>query len=99
MIRRAALHDLPVLMELVREFDATTLESGVVPLLRENAYGVIWVTEALDAYAVVTWSWSLESGGLEAILDEIYVRHRGHGTGAALIEHVLEDCDRRGVRR
>jgi GNAT superfamily N-acetyltransferase len=99
VIRRATLDDLAELMVLVREFDPTTLESGVVPLLSENAYGLIWVTGELDAYAVVTWSWSLESGGLEAIVDEIYVRHRGEGTGSALIEHLLGDCDRRGVRR
>jgi GNAT superfamily N-acetyltransferase len=99
MIRRAAPHDLPAVMTLVREFDANTVEAAVVPLLRDDTYGVIWVTDELDAYAVVTWSWSLESGGLEAIVDEIYVRHRGRGTGSALVEHLLGDCDRRGVRR
>jgi GNAT superfamily N-acetyltransferase len=91
--------DLVPLMELVREFDASTEESGVVALLDSDTYGVIWVTDELDAYAVVTWSWSLESGGLEAILDEIYVRHRGEGTGSALIGHLLGDCDARRVRR
>lgn len=86
-------------MDLVHEFDPATTEAGVRALLENDTYGVIWVTEALDAYAVVTWGWSLESGGLEAILDEIYVRYPGNGTGSSLIEHLLDDCDRRGVRR
>lgn len=86
-------------MGLVHEFDPATPEAGLVPLLGDDTHGVIWVNEALDAYAVVTWGWSLESGGLEAILDEIYVRHPGHGTGSLLIEHLLDDCDTRGVRR
>jgi GNAT superfamily N-acetyltransferase len=84
-------------MVLVHEFDPATPESGVIPLLDSDRHGVIWMTD--DAYAVVRWSWSLESGGLEAILDEIYVRTRGAGTGSALIEHVLADCQARGVRR
>ncbi|GAA3289579.1 GNAT family N-acetyltransferase [Dactylosporangium vinaceum] len=40
-------------------------------------------------YAVVTWGWSLESGGREALLDEIYVRRRGAGVGAVLLQRVL----------
>ena len=99
MIRRAVPDDLPALMELIHEYDPATLESGVVPLLADDRHGVIWVTAALDAYAVVTWGWSIEAGGAEAILDEIYARGRNAGTGSALIEHLHADCARRGVRR
>jgi len=98
-IRRATLADLPALMALMREFDPATSERGVVPLLDDDTYGVIWVTDALDAYAVVTWGWSVESGGAEAILDEIYVRRPNFGVGSALIEHLHADCRARGVRR
>jgi GNAT superfamily N-acetyltransferase len=40
-------------------------------------------------YAVVTWSWSLESGGRDCILDELYVRDRGSGVGTRLLREVL----------
>lgn len=99
MIRRARPDDLTALMELMHEFDPATPEAGVVALLGDDTHGVIWVTDAVDAYAVVTWGWSVESGGAEAILDEIYVRHQGRGTGSALIEHLHGDCAARGVRR
>lgn len=98
-IRRATPADLPALLGLLHEFDPATDVAGVAPLLTDDRHGVIWVTDALDAYAVVTWGWSVESGGAEAILDEIYVRHQGRGAGSALIEHLHADCDRRGVRR
>lgn len=91
--------DLPDLLSLMHEFDPATVEAGVVPLLADDTHGVIWVTDDLSAYAVVTWGWSVEAGGAEAILDEIYVRERGAGIGSALIEHLHADCAGRGVRR
>ena len=32
---------------------------------------------AITGYGVLTWGWSLESGGRDALLDELYVRGRG----------------------
>ena len=98
-IRRAKPGDGVALLDLMREFDPGTSESGVLPLLADDTHGVIWVSDALDAYAVVTWGWSVESGGLEAVLDEIYVRDRNAGTGSALIAHLHGDCAERGVKR
>lgn len=98
-VRRATRADVPALMALMHEFDADTAEAGVAPLLDGDVHGVIWVTDTLDAYAVVTWGWSVEAGGAEAILDEIYVRDRNTGVGSALIEHLHTDCAARGVRR
>lgn len=96
-IRRATLDDLAEVMALVHEYDPATPEAAVVPLLADDTHGVIWL--APGAYAVVTWGWSLEGGGPEALLDEVYVRHRNAGTGSALLEHLHADCARRGMRR
>lgn len=107
MIRRATPEDLPALLELGaeyaaadhHEFDPERAASGFAGLLGDDTHGVVWITDDRDAYAVVTWGWSVESGGKEAILDEIYVRRQGRGIGSQLIEHLHADCDRRGVRR
>ena len=102
MIRRATTDDLGAVMTLLHEFDPTTAEAGVVPLLADDTHGVIWVTDSgdgIDGYAVVTWGWSVEAGGPEALLDEIYVRDRNSGTGTALVEHVIGDCRARGITR
>jgi GNAT superfamily N-acetyltransferase len=59
----------------------------------------VWVIDRPQAYAVLTWGWSIEAGGAEAVLDEIFVSERDGGVGTALIEHVLDDGRRRGLAR
>ncbi len=54
---------------------------------------------AASGYAVVTWGWSIEAGGAEAVLDEVFVDDRGEGMGSGLIEHLLADCRARGMAR
>jgi ribosomal protein S18 acetylase RimI-like enzyme len=52
----------------------------------------VWLAEdggTPAGYAVTTWGWSLESGGLECLLDELYVRRRGTGLGAMLLRHAM----------
>ncbi|OAN40102.1 GNAT family N-acetyltransferase [Mycolicibacterium iranicum] len=104
MIRRAGVEDAAGLIPLIREFydidghpyDAERVESGLMPLLRDDRYGHVWIAISDDdstlGYAVVTWSWSLESGGLDCILDEIYVRARGSGLGGILLEHAADEA-------
>lgn len=107
MIRRARSDDLAALLDLVaeycaadgHEFERATAEAGLAPLLADESRGVIWVTDDLTAYAVVTWGWSVEAGGAEAVLDEIYARHQGRGTGTQLIEQLVADCTERGIKR
>lgn len=111
VIRRARPSDLAALIGLVAEycehdrhvFDRARAEAGLAPLLESDEHGVVWVADAagdgLAGYAVVTWGWSVESGGRDALLDEIYVRRRGEGLGSAFAEHVLGDLRRRGISR
>ena len=80
-------------------FDQARARGGFGPLLADDRHGVVWVTDDQRAYAVVTWGWSIEAGGAEAVLDEIYVDDRGRGTGTALIDHLLADARNRGVAR
>lgn len=50
-------------------------------------------------YAVVTRGYSLEFGGVFALLDELFVvpAARGEGLGSALIRAVIEDCRSNGI--
>ena len=110
MLRRATLSDLTSLLGMVEEycaldaheFDARFATRGLAPLLESDDHGVVWIIEPNDeplGYTVVTWGWSIESGGRDALLDEVYVRTRSEGIGGAAIDEILDDLRRRGVRR
>ncbi len=106
---RAGLEDREGLLSLIAEyyeldrhvFDRQRVVAALQPLLTEDDFGVVWKvgTGAAQGYAVVTWGYSLESGGPEALIDEIYVRPRGQGVGAALVDHIIADCRERGFLR
>lgn len=109
-VRRAEPADLDLLVELAAEycaadghvFDEPTVRAGFAPLLDDDRWGVVWVAcrdDVVDAYGVVTWGWSIEIGGLDVVLDELYVRTRGLGTGTQLIRRLEADCRERGVKR
>ena len=106
-IRRAVPGDLDRLVDLHREFcavDAHPFDVGrataaLAPLLDDDRHGVVWIVDSPPAYAVLTWGWSIEGGGAEAVLDEIFVAERDAGVGSSLIQHVLDDGRRRGLSR
>ncbi len=106
-IRRARSDDLDSLVDLHRQFcavdahpfDDARARGGFAPLLDDDTYGVVWLTDEPAGYAVLTWGWSIEAGGAEAVLDEVFVTERGAGAGSKLIDHVLDDGRRRGLVR
>lgn len=113
VVQRAVPDDLPVLVELVREycaaddhvFDERVVRAGLEPLLNDDAFGVIWLIDpdpvdtTADGYIVVTWGWSIEIGGLDVVLDEFYVRSRDRGKGSDALGVAEAECRRRGVKR
>jgi GNAT superfamily N-acetyltransferase len=108
MISRGRLDDLELLAKLSAEFneidghahDETRVRAALVPLLQDDALGVVYLLgEPPNGYAIVTWGYSIESGGRDALLDEIYLRDRGEGQGGAALEAVLEDLRTRGIAR
>jgi len=108
--RRAEARDEAALLSLIAEFyvadqhpfDEATVLNGLRPLLIDDAHGQVWLV-VLEGqpigYAVVTWGWSLESGGRESLLDEIYVRSQGHGYGRVLLERVRRAAWAAGASR
>ena len=95
----AALHlakpdDLDRLMSLVRAFHVETdLEStdehrrnALLPLLEGSPHGAVYLigpSRGPIGYIVVTFGWSVEFGGLDGFIDEIYIRSGVRGRGVA----------------
>jgi GNAT superfamily N-acetyltransferase len=110
MLCRATPSDLATLLTMVEEysvldhhvFDREAAARALRPLLDGDDRGVVWMITASGVdvgYAVVTWGWSIESGGGDALLDEIYVRTRGEGLGGHAVAVILDELRRRGVGR
>lgn len=103
----AALHlakpaDIDRLMPLVAAFHAeaglessdTKRHDALAPLLDGSPHGAVYlIGPALSpiGYIVVTFGWSVEFGGLDGFIDEIYIRAgvRGRGVGAEVITSLV----------
>lgn len=96
-------HDLLALIEEFyrvdsHDFDPARIDRGLLPLLRDDTHGQVWILgDHPIGYAIVTWSWSLESGGKDCILDEIYVAERGSGLGSHLFTEVIDHARHAGA--
>lgn len=108
MIRIAATSDSAALLDLIEEFnrvdnhphDQHRIERALGPLLESEDFGVVYVWGTpISGYAVVTWGYSLESGGRDALLDEFYVRDRRRGEGSKALVQVLANLGQRGLSR
>jgi GNAT superfamily N-acetyltransferase len=112
VIRRAVVEDLDELVALGREyaaadghvFDPAIARRGFEPLLADDALGFVLLAVGADddvavGYAAVTWGWSIEVGGPDVVLDEIFTRAKGEGVGSRLLAALEATCRDRGVRR
>ena len=110
-IRRATLSDLERIIPLCidyctannREVNEPMIRSGLAGLLDSDENGSMLI--ACDehnlpvGYAAVSTGWSLEVGGADYILDEVFVQQRGEGVGRQLIAAAEVRCAELGVRR
>jgi GNAT superfamily N-acetyltransferase len=107
----AGASDVELLFELMREFyacehlefDERTARVALEQILRERGFGVVHlirVDGAAAGYLVITFGFSLEFGGRNAFLDELYLREnfRGHGLGKASLELAGAVCREEGIR-
>jgi GNAT superfamily N-acetyltransferase len=108
MIRRATVGDRTALLALIEAFceidrhpyDRQRVVTALDPLLLDDSYGQVWVVDDsvhVVGYAVLTWSYSLESGGRDCILDELFVTPRSEGLGSELLEAVMSEARRAGA--
>ena len=110
MIRIAGSEDTDVLIRLIEDFylvdghdfDEAFVRQGLEQLLDSDRYGFAWVADEDGEHGgsiVITWGYSLESGGRDALVDEFYVARRGKGLGSWLLEAALERIAAAGVTR
>lgn len=101
-IRRANPQDTPAVLRLLRGYceEVETplsddhLLSALEPLIADESLGDLFVAEQageLIGYVVITWGWGIESGGREALVDEMYVDGpwRSQGVGTLLMTHAI----------
>jgi GNAT superfamily N-acetyltransferase len=110
-MRKASLADVELLATMMAEFYSGSpytlnLRRGrdaFRSLLADERQGHVWFiqTHSRDVgYVVVTLCYSMNYGGLIAVIDDFFVQRpfRGAGLGKAAIEEVRRFCLSRGVR-
>lgn len=61
-------------------------QAALLPLLEGSPYGVVYLIgppKSPIGYIVICFGWSVEFGGLDAIVDELYIRPGVRGRGVA----------------
>lgn len=109
-LRLATMDDLDRLMPLVAGFhaqagieqDNDTRQRALTPLLEGSPHGAIWMIGPRVApvgYIAVSFGWSIEFGGLDAFLDEFFVRERvrGRGMGSEALASLVRALSEQGV--
>ena len=110
-LRKAADGDLEPLVELMRRyyahdghaFDADRARSAMKALLEAPGLGRVWVLEdggTAIGYLALTLGYSLEIGGRDAFIDELFLQeeYRGRGHGTRILEAVIAEAEELGVQ-
>jgi ribosomal protein S18 acetylase RimI-like enzyme len=109
-ITPAGAPDVPTLVELMREFyeeshyplDRDWAARSFFTLLADRSLGAAWIAR-IDGepagYVVLTLRFGMEHGGLQASIDDLFVRaaHRRSGAATALLRTLVDEGHRRGV--
>ncbi len=103
--------DIETLVKFIREyyeydshpFDDEKVRRALAKILNDTSIGRVWLlqdcSEAIG-YIVLTFGYSLEAGGRDALIDELYIResHRGQGLGRKVIQFVEGVCPSLGIQ-
>ena len=103
--------DVDFLLVLMKEFyavehlnfDEGVARQGLQQIISNSFYGLVYLISIegeVIGYVVLTFGFSLESHGRDALVDELYLReiHRGKGIGKASLRFVEEICRREGIK-
>jgi ribosomal protein S18 acetylase RimI-like enzyme len=109
--RLAGEGDLDALLKLQADFhaeegipaDPPAFRGAFDRLLRDGSLGRSWLIEeggAAVGYLVLTFGYSIEHGGRDAFVDELYLvpEHRGRGIGTEALRLAEDACREVGIR-
>jgi len=79
------------------QFNNEILKSTIIDLIQNPFLGKIWlinVNSQVVGYFVLTYIFSLEYGGRNALLDEIFIKKdfRGKGIGSKTLNFIEQQC-------
>jgi len=107
----AAAADIDALVALVQQFyaheriafDEARVRAALAALIDAPALGCVWLIgrgAAVVGYLVVTFGFSLEYGGRDAFIDELFLleAERGQGLGSLALAFTADHCRAHGVR-
>jgi ribosomal protein S18 acetylase RimI-like enzyme len=110
IVREAQTADIPALVSLMADFyaesnyrlDPDWARASFHRLLAGNDRGSAWIAFCGDAaagYVVLTTRHSMEFGGPDGFIDDLFVRpaFRRAGIATTLLERLFDDCRQRGM--
>jgi ribosomal protein S18 acetylase RimI-like enzyme len=104
--------DITAIMPLVAAFHAEdgisvttddTRQAALMPLLEGSPMGAVYLIglpRAPIGYIVITFGWSVEFGGMDAFVDELYVRPgvRGRGVASKVLQSLGKALGNAGIK-
>jgi GNAT superfamily N-acetyltransferase len=103
--------EIELLLQFVREyyefdlllFDERIARTALENFIEDSTFGCIWWISAdteVIGYLVLTLGYSIEYGGRDAFIDEVYIRagYRGQGIGRQAMAFAETQCRTLGVR-
>ena len=105
VVERASHNDIPRLVDLMEQFyaessyalDRSWASRSFERLLGDEGLGAAWLARHgadVAGYVVVTLKHSMEFGGVDAFIDDLFVRanFRRQGVASALLSALFEHC-------
>lgn len=84
------------------ETDDAHRRTAIQPLLEGSPHGAIWLIGPKMSpvgYIAVTFGWSIEMGGMDGFIDEIWIREkvRGRGMGSEAVAALIKSLKSAGL--
>lgn len=89
--------------ELGIEMTEENRANALAPLLEGSPHGAVWLfgpTMAPTGYVIITFGWSMEFGGMDAFVDELYIRPpvRKRGIATEVLAAIASSLSDVGVK-